>query len=46
VWLLFKGAAQMEGAILVVAATDGTMPQTKEHLLLANQVKAFESKMQ
>ena len=30
----------MEGAILVVAATDGTMPQTKEHLLLANQVKA------
>ena len=30
----------MEGGILVVAATDGTMPQTKEHLLLANQVKA------
>lgn len=28
----------MDGAILVVAATDGTMPQTKEHLLLANQV--------
>ena len=30
----------MEGAILVVAATDGTMPQTKEHLLLANQASA------
>ncbi len=29
----------MDGAILVVAATDGTMPQTKEHLLLANQVR-------
>ena len=28
----------MDGAILVVACTDGTMPQTKEHLLLANQV--------
>jgi len=35
-WVL--GTAQMEGAILVVAATDGTMPQTKEHLLLASQV--------
>ena len=32
------GAAQMDGAILVVAATDGAMPQTREHLLLANQV--------
>ena len=32
------GTAQMDGAILVVASTDGTMPQTKEHLLLANQV--------
>ena len=32
------GTAQMDGAILVVACTDGTMPQTKEHLLLANQV--------
>lgn len=32
------GAAQMDGAILVVAGTDGTMPQTKEHLLLANNV--------
>ena len=32
----------MEGAILVVAATDGTMPQTKEHLLLANQVRELK----
>jgi len=32
------GAAQMDGAILVVAATDGAMPQTKEHILLARQV--------
>ncbi|MBQ3835539.1 MAG: elongation factor Tu, partial [Treponema sp.] len=32
------GAAQMDGAILVVAGTDGVMPQTKEHLLLARQV--------
>ncbi|MEO7307504.1 MAG: elongation factor Tu, partial [Ferruginibacter sp.] len=32
------GAAQMDGAILVVAATDGPMPQTKEHILLARQV--------
>jgi elongation factor Tu len=32
------GAAQMDGAILVVAATDGPMPQTKEHVLLARQV--------
>src|SRR5438094_4910228 len=32
------GAAQMEGAILVVAATDGPMPQTREHILLARQV--------
>ena len=32
------GAAQMDGAILVVAATDGPMPQTKEHVLLAKQV--------
>ena len=31
----------MDGAILVVAATDGTMPQTKEHLLLANQVSGW-----
>ncbi|CAO4368495.1 unnamed protein product [Caenorhabditis nigoni] len=35
---MITGAAQMEGAILVVAATDGPMPQTKEHLLLARQV--------
>lgn len=32
------GTAQMDGAILVVAANDGQMPQTREHLLLANQV--------
>ena len=31
----------MDGAILVVACTDGTMPQTKEHLLLANQVISY-----
>ncbi len=35
---LITGAAQMDGGILVVAATDGPMPQTKEHLLLAHQV--------
>ncbi len=35
---LITGAAQMDGAILVVAATDGPMPQTKEHVLLARQV--------
>ena len=33
-----QGAAQMDGAILVIAATDGPMAQTKEHLLLARQV--------
>ena len=32
------GAAQMDGAILVVAATDGPMPQTREHILLSRQV--------
>ena len=39
-WLqnMITGAAQMEGAILVVAATDGQMPQTREHLILAKQV--------
>jgi elongation factor Tu len=35
---MITGAAQMDGAILVVAATDGPMPQTKEHILLAYQV--------
>ena len=36
---MITGAAQMDGAILVVAATDGPMPQTKEHVLLARQVR-------
>ncbi len=35
---MVTGAAQMDGAILVVAATDGAMPQTKEHILIARQV--------
>src|SRR4029079_14139331 len=35
---MITGAAQMDGAILVVAATDGPMPQTHEHILLARQV--------
>jgi len=35
---MITGTAQMDGAILVVAATDGTMPQTREHMLLAKQV--------
>lgn len=35
---MITGAAQMDGAILVVAATDGIMPQTREHLLLAKQI--------
>ncbi|XP_047351844.1 elongation factor Tu, mitochondrial-like [Vespa velutina] len=35
---MITGTAQMDGAILVVAATDGTMPQTKEHLILAKQI--------
>ena len=35
---MITGAAQMDGAILVVAATDGPMPQTREHILLAKQV--------
>ena len=35
---MITGAAQMDGAILVVAATDGVMPQTREHILLARQV--------
>lgn len=36
---MITGAASMEGAILVVAATDGSMPQTKEHMILAKQVR-------
>ena len=35
---MITGAAQMDGAILVVAATDGVAPQTKEHILLAKQI--------
>lgn len=35
---MISGSSQMDGTILVVAATDGTMPQTREHLLLAKQV--------
>ena len=35
---MITGAAQMDGAILVVAATDGVMAQTREHILLARQV--------
>jgi elongation factor Tu len=35
---MITGAAQMEGAILVVSAPDGVMPQTREHILLARQV--------
>ena len=36
---MITGAAQMEGAILVVSAPDGPMPQTREHILLARQVR-------
>jgi len=36
---MITGSSQMDGAILVVAATDGVMPQTREHLLLAKQVR-------
>src|ERR1700684_847293 len=36
---MITGAAQMDGAILVVAATDGAMPQTREHVLLAHQMQ-------
>lgn len=35
---MITGTAQMDGAILVVAATDGVMPQTREHLILAKQI--------
>jgi len=37
-FFFLSGAAQMEGAILVVSAPDGPMPQTREHILLARQV--------
>ena len=40
---MITGAAQMDGAILVVAATDGPMPQTREHILLARQVGVPEN---
>jgi elongation factor Tu len=36
---MITGAAQMDGAILVVSAPDGPMPQTREHILLARQVE-------
>ena len=36
---MITGAAQMDGGILVVSAPDGAMPQTKEHILLARQVR-------
>src|SRR5712675_1177581 len=39
---MITGAAQMDGAILVVAATDGPMPQTREHILLARKVDAVD----
>src|ERR1043166_5723049 len=39
---MITGAAQMDGAILVVAANDGPMPQTREHVLLARQVNVHE----
>jgi elongation factor Tu len=39
---MIVGAAQMDGAILVVSATDGPMPQTREHILLARQVNVPE----
>ena len=38
--IVHVGAAQMDGAIVVVAGMDGPMPQTREHLLLANQVSS------
>jgi hypothetical protein len=40
---MITGAAQMDGGILVVAATDGPMPQTREHVLLARQVNVPSS---
>ena len=39
---MVTGAAQMDGAIIVVAATDGPMPQTREHIFLARQVNVPE----
>lgn len=42
---MITGSSQMDGAILVVAATDGVMPQTREHLLLAKQVKSAISRV-
>lgn len=35
---MITGTSQMDGAILVVAATDGVMPQTREHILLSKQI--------
>lgn len=35
---MITGAAQMDGGIIVVAATDGVMPQTREHLLICSQI--------
>ena len=35
---MITGASQMDGAVLVVAGTDGVMPQTREHLILAKQI--------
>ena len=40
---MITGAAQMDGAILVVSAADGPMPQTREHILLARQVEVRSS---
>ena len=40
---MITGAAQMDGAILVVSAVDGPMPQTREHILLARQVNVPRS---
>ena len=41
---MITGAAQMDGAILVVSAVDGPMPQTREHVLLAKQVRAVHGR--
>ena len=40
---MITGAAQMDGAILIVSAADGPMPQTREHVLLARQVNVPHS---